>query len=404
MKIVHICDGYKKVPRDGKMEIGSGSIEFIVSRLSKEATTLGHKVTILERRQSKKDLCLENIGGTRIVRIDKRRSTTSRIPVYDLFRVSLDCVFFAIQASKYLESNDFDVMHVHIPFSSFVLALRKKFRDRMIYTFNTGDVVNSEYPFWFRPLWKVVLLWWMKKLKVIVVLNATAKAELMRLGIRREAITLIAPGIDLERFKININDRKLRKKYGLCGKIVVLFVGDMIPRKGVEYLIKAASILGRKFHYADVAFVLVGNMKVNLKYSQSLVNLVKQLGVDDTIKFLGFVDSPDLEELFALCDIFVLPSMSEGFGLAVAEAMASGKPVIGTKVAGIKMQIVDGWNGFLVDSANEEQLADKMEYLIDYPEKRVRMGLNGRKCVEERFDWKAIAERHLQVYTNINAK
>jgi len=90
--------------------------------------------------------------------------------------------------------------------------------------------------------------------------------------------------------------------------------------------------------------------------------------------------------------------LAEGDPLVVVEAMASGRPVIGTKVGGIPQKIKDGWNGFLIEPANEQQLAGKIKYLVDNPEERKRMGANSRRYAEEEYDWSKIAERLLQVY------
>ena len=116
------------------------------------------------------------------------------------------------------------------------------------------------------------------------------------------------------------------------------------------------------------------------------------------VRFTGFIPYEDLKALYSACDIFVLPSFEEGFGIVLTEALASGKPLIGTKVGGIPMQRRDGWNGFLVEPGNEKQLAEKIKYLMDHPEEREIMGRNSRKLAEEEFDWKKITERYLEVY------
>ena len=102
--------------------------------------------------------------------------------------------------------------------------------------------------------------------------------------------------------------------------------------------------------------------------------------------------------MYAACDIFVLPSLAEGDPLVTLEAMASGKPVIGTRVGGIPRQIRDGWNGFLVDPADERQLADRIRYLIDNPDERQIMGANSRRHAQDQFDWKHVAERLSLIY------
>jgi glycosyltransferase involved in cell wall biosynthesis len=78
--------------------------------------------------------------------------------------------------------------------------------------------------------------------------------------------------------------------------------------------------------------------------------------------------------------------------------MASAKPVIGTRVGGIPDQIKDGWNGYLVEPANEHQLAEKIRYLIDHPEERKRMGLNSRQFAEDELDWSRVSQLTLQLY------
>jgi glycosyltransferase involved in cell wall biosynthesis len=112
----------------------------------------------------------------------------------------------------------------------------------------------------------------------------------------------------------------------------------------------------------------------------------------------GALPLDDLRKLYVVCDIFVLPSLTEAMPTAPLEAMASGKPVIGTKVGGIPMQIQDGKSGFLIDSEDERQLAERIKHLIDNPSKAKGMGAYGRKLAEEKFDWAIIAEKLLQVY------
>ncbi|MCS7138832.1 MAG: glycosyltransferase family 4 protein [Crenarchaeota archaeon] len=111
-------------------------------------------------------------------------------------------------------------------------------------------------------------------------------------------------------------------------------------------------------------------------------------------KFTSFVPYEDLKALYLACDIFVLLSLEEGFGVVLTGALASGKPLIGSSVGGIFMQIRSGWNGFLVEPANEKQLADKIKYLMDNEKERVNMGRRSRTFAKEWFDWRKIAGRY----------
>ncbi|MCX7999169.1 MAG: glycosyltransferase family 4 protein, partial [Leptospiraceae bacterium] len=133
-----------------------------------------------------------------------------------------------------------------------------------------------------------------------------------------------------------------------------MFAGTVTPRKGVEYLIKAGEILKDE----KILFLIVGNLNLDKEYAKRVIEYAKKKNVN--AKFTGFIPYEDLKALYSACDIFVLPSLEEGFGVVLTEALASGKPLIGSNVGGIPMQIRDGWNGFLVEPANEKQLAEKI--------------------------------------------
>jgi len=128
---------------------------------------------------------------------------------------------------------------------------------------------------------------------------------------------------------------------------------------------------------------------------------LRQHRLERSILFTGSLPLEGVRMLYAASDIFVLPSLAEGDPLVVVEAMASGKPIIGTKVGGIPHKVRDGWNGFLIDPGDEQQLADKIKYLIDNPEERKMMGANSRRYAEEEFDWRKVAELMVMVYQSI---
>jgi len=132
-----------------------------------------------------------------------------------------------------------------------------------------------------------------------------------------------------------------------------------------------------------------------------MINYVKSNGLEKFVKFTGFISYNDLKALYSACDIFVFPSFEEGDPIALKEALASGKPLIGSDVSGIPMQIRDGWNGFFIEPGNEKKLAEKIVYLIENEEERERMSRNSRKLAEEEFDWSKIADRYLKVYIQL---
>jgi glycosyltransferase involved in cell wall biosynthesis len=268
----------------------------------------------------------------------------------------------------------------------------------MIYTAHIGEerkrfALDSSAPLTFKLFSPDLYL--MKRVKKSIVLNESLKKKLIERGISEERLDVIPNGINVEDF--NVSERaieKIKAKYGLTG-IVIMFAGTITPRKGVLQLIRAGEILKQK----DILFLIVGNLSLDKEYAQKVIKYSKDSGVN--VRFTGFVPYNDLKALYSACDIFVLPSFEEGQPIALLEAMASGKPLIGSNVGGISMMIRDGWNGFLIEPGNEKKLADKIRYLVENEDERKRMGKNSRKLAKEEFDWSKIAERYLRIYEEV---
>jgi glycosyltransferase involved in cell wall biosynthesis len=123
--------------------------------------------------------------------------------------------------------------------------------------------------------------------------------------------------------------------------------------------------------------------------------------VKEKIIFTGIIPQNLVPYYYAMSDIVVVPSLQEAFGLVVTEAMACGKPVIGTRVGGIPDQIIDGYNGFLVRPRSPEEIAEKIIYLVDNPDEARHMGMNGRRIVEERFNIEKRVEKIIPIYEEV---
>jgi glycosyltransferase involved in cell wall biosynthesis len=399
MRILHVFDDYG-MPGERALA-GQGSVPTVVYYLAKHAARK-HDVTILERDHGilPKE---EFIDGIRYVRIDADKLPAAPYKLVKSFngltRLIRDALKIARKTDKFIAREEFDVVHVHFPFASSILVnLNRKLGNKIVYTAHIGEerkrfAFDSSAPLTLKLFSPDLYL--MKRVRKSVVLNEPLKERLMKKGIDEEKLEVIPNGVNVEDFNVKEGEIEgVRKKYGLEG-IVVMFVGTVTPRKGVFELMRAGETLNHK----DVLFLVVGNLNLDRGYAQKVMEYAKNKGVN--AKFTGFVPYEDLKALYSACDIFVLPSFEEGHGIVLTEAMASGKPLIGSKVGGIPMQIRNGWNGFLVEPANEKQLAEKIKYLIDHPEVRERMGKNSRKLSEDEFDWNKIAEKYLEVYKEV---
>ncbi|GAH97826.1 unnamed protein product, partial [marine sediment metagenome] len=209
-----------------------------------------------------------------------------------------------------------------------------------------------------------------------------------------ESIIVIPNGVDLKMF--NPANRplyrdRLRQKHGISrNDLVLMFAGSDWERKGVLYVIGALSLLPRP----DVKLLVVGSG--DAKFYGQLAELKR---VRERIIFVPHPDN--LQEYYAASDVFVFPTIYEPFGLVIVEAMASGLPVITSRVAGAADLIIDGVNGLLLRApSNVNDLAAKIELLLSNTELRKTMGEHARETAEK-LSWDRVAQKTTDVYNRI---
>ena len=410
MKILHIYDGPERVIP------GEGSCSHIVYSIAKYTAKNGCDVTVLERRWRGLDY-REEIEGIKFERIDLHfcSSISRKEPPQELIkspigllRFILDRTEFAFEALRYLKKINFDVILVHYPFAACILVtLNRKVRKKMVYGEFIGEAKKrlklgsaKDIPLFFKFCSPDLYL--MKRVRKVVMQNETVLSELVSSGkIEPEKVTAISLGVDTSEFFPDISVNNINEKYELNGKTTVLFASIIIPRKGVEYLVKAANIVVNQIGYKNVLFLLKSRVSEK-EYLEVIYKLIEKYKLEENVKIITeFLSHDDVKKLYIASDIYVLPSLEEPCPTCLLEPLACGKPLVGTNVGGIVTMIKNDWNGFLVEPANEEELAEKIKYLIDHSEKWEEMGRNSRKLAEEEFDWKKIADRYLEVYEEI---
>ena len=404
MKILQISTGVQKIPPD-KM----GSPEGHITLLSKHLTRMGHQVTILDRKYSPSDPSLEQLDGVSIVRLPVKSfrpgTLENKLPFLYWLRGGLNTLLFTLKVSKYLkQTHEFDVINTYAISSTFLLVIfNKGLRGRIVYNHHaafwpsqSGGILN-----------RILLLmggFTVKRVKKTIVLNDSMKQQFTtRFRLPEQKIMVIPSAIDISLLSFTATD-DIKAKYQLNDRRLVLFVGRINRMKGLEYLIKAADIVVNKYGYGDLLFLLVGpfeNVEIDRpgEYTARILNLVKACNLEENVELTGTVPLDELRKLYLACDVFVLPSIVEEFGLVIMEAMATGKPVVATKTRGSLMQVRDGWNGFLVKIGDEKELAEKIKYLLDNPEEARRMGANAKEFARN-FDWSIIAPKYIEAYAS----
>jgi len=226
----------------------------------------------------------------------------------------------------------------------------------------------------------------LKNAAALIALTEDMKKEIQKTYNKK--IFVIPNGIDLIKFE-NIS-KKNRLPYN--DKNIILFVGRLHPVKGVKYLIEAMRIIKDKDSYTELIIIGDGEEKKKLQ------NVVKKIGLSNTITFMGEIPNRKVSKYMTASDILVLPSLSEGFPNVILEAMASGIPIVATGVGGVPEIMEDGVNGFLVEPGDPTQIAQKVLFLLNNKKTMKMISDNNKKLVNQFYNWKKITLQLENVY------
>jgi len=226
--------------------------------------------------------------------------------------------------------------------------------------------------------------------RIIVVSRENLEEAVKYYRLERGEVSVIPNGVDLERFDPKVECGGIRRRFGLEGKDVILYVGGLRERKGLPYLLTAMRQLRRQSPNTVLLICGEGNQKSNLQ------RMSRDLGVSEYVIFTGKIPYEELPQYYAACDVFVLPSNYEAQGIVLLEAMASQKPVVATRVGGIP-ETVDSDTGILIPPRDPSALAQAVSRLLQDSQLREDMGKAGRRRARA-FDWEIIAARTLKLY------
>jgi glycosyltransferase involved in cell wall biosynthesis len=177
----------------------------------------------------------------------------------------------------------------------------------------------------------------------------------------------------------------------------LLFVGGIEERKGLETLVHALKHV--KADIPGVQLHIVGGVR-KIRYHQKVEELIKELGLQDQVRFLGRLPDVSLMKEYAEAAVFILPSKEESQGIVLIEAMATGTPVIATNSGGMPYLVEDGRNGFLVSVGDSQAMADRISVLLKDAGSRRTMGAEGKEMAAQ-FLPEKIAEQHIGLYRQL---
>ena len=330
------------------------------------------------------------------INIEEFKQKNVSIKVFPFFKHKryLPFSYSHMLVSAFLEKAKLDIYHA----PANIIPL--KYRGLSVVTVH--DLAIYDHPEWFPTKFftkqifatKVLVPASLKKAKKIIAVSKNTKKDIGRLfDLPAGKINVIYEGVAQE--KPDIAFEQIRKKFGIR-KNYLLYVGTLEPRKNIERLINAfrGLMVAKKI---DVQLVLAGSLGWNFK---SILRAIEDVNKQqkNSLKYLGYVSHQEKLALIknALC--FVFPSLYEGFGLPVLEAMAGGTPVITSRVSSLPEVV--GRAGIMIDPEKTGEIAEAILDLVNDKKKQQILSVAGRKQAKK-FSWQKTAEETLRVYENV---
>ncbi len=365
-----------------------GGVEQMVFQLALRLSKDGHKVKVITSDSLKGGEFIrpltDEING---IKVERCRTW---------FSITKFHKFFPALLPKLLKS-DYDIVHVHgiRKFESYVALFVSKIRKKkvIVSTHNPFVVDPRERSFMENLLIKIHDLTlgkiFFRYFDKFICLSKSEFQELKRFGVSAYKMTKIPNAIpDCVLQKGNID--YVQKRYNFNKNNwdgIVLSLGRIEKRKGIQNLFLAVREL------KNVLFLIAGP---DDGYLSNLKDLFKGF---KNVKLLGEVEIEKTKDLYEICDIFVLPSLYEPFGISLIEAMAKGKVVIATKIGG-PSEFVKKDFGFLVDPKNQEEIKEKIKLLIENKKLREKMGMKARE-ESRKYTWEKIYQMYFKVYKSM---
>lgn len=293
---------------------------------------------------------------------------------------------------------DFDVVHSHHAFTPLALKAVKAGRNLGKATLLTTHSISFSHE---SSLWKALGLtfplfshYLSFPHRIIAVSNA-AKAFIEHFT--DVSVDIIPNGVDDELFRpLSESEKdKVKEGLGLDGR-VVLYVSRMSPRKGPHVLLNAFQRVVKEMD--DITLLMIGSGEM-LPFLKAQA---KFLGIAERVRFMGYAPNELLPKLYAIADVFALPSTtSEAFGIVVLEAMASGVPVVATTVGGIPEVVQKSGSGLLVPPGDEVALGRAIMKILADEDFARKLGEAGRRAVEREYAWRVVAGKIEEAYEEV---
>jgi len=306
------------------------------------------------------------------------------------FQSKKELLRYAWQSYKYsrrlAKEKKYDLSHSFftVPCGFVSLLLKFEFGIPYVVSLRGSDVpgYSERFGFLYKFITPIIKFIW--KRACFVIANSDGLRQLALQSSPEKEIGVIYNGIDIEEFFPDHSKTDPNHFNIIC-------VSRVTPRKGIRFLVQAFKILEARYDHIRMIIAGDGNEK------KSLEQLVRGLGLEDKVVFLGVVPHEKLIDYYQKANVFVLPSLNEGMSNTMLEALACGLPMVATDTGGTKELITNRKNGLIVEMQNPDDLAEKIEQIILDRELEKQMGIESR-ILAEQLSWGKVASQYVDIY------
>jgi len=307
------------------------------------------------------------------------------IPVRNLFCAGDLDLPFAYRLAQYIGQTKPDIVHCHSRRGADVLGgLAAKFAD--VPAVVSRRVDNTEM--------RLVAALRYRPFRKVIAISETIADVLRDHGVEDERLVVIRSAVDVAQFDQSGDCAAFRRDFGIADDATVIAAaGQLIPRKGHNYLLQAMADL--RHEHPRVRLLVFGEGYLG----NQLRAQTATLGLGDVVQFAGFRE--DLDSFVSCFDIFAHPALAEGLGVAALKASAAAVPVVGFAAGGLVEAVAHGETGLLVPSENVDELRNAIATLIRDDQLRLRLGRAGRERMQKEFSIATMAGKHVDVYESV---
>ncbi len=364
--------GHKRIPSR------EGGIEIVVGELSKRMAALGNEVTAYNRKSrhiaGEGFETAEGLGSYEGVKLKW---------VYTPDSARLNAIVYSFLSTADAVLKSYDIIHFHAEGPSAMVPLAKFFKKRCIVTIHGLDWQRSKWGGFATKFLKYGEKCAAKYADEIIVLSKNVQ-EYFKNTYNRDTV-YIPNGIEEPQIK---NAEIIKEKYALEKDGYILYLGRLVPEKGIHFLINA-------YKNTDTALPLViaGGASHTVEYENELRELAKD---DKRIVFTGFVEGYELGELYSNALLYVLPSELEGMPISLLEAMSYGNACLTSDISECTEVCED--TAVYFKSGDENDLKEKLEGLISSPEKIKELKSKSKDFILNKYNWDEVCEKTLRLY------